>query len=106
MRWLGIHSEFEHFMKNLISIILAMSLFLTACADTKNIDGITYDTYGLLNDDEKKNPDIEYDIVWGNLVWSVILCKLIIPPIYFIGFSMFEPVGKKQPNAIKGQVRQ
>ena len=68
------------------------------------IDGVKYDTYGILNADEKKNPNIEYRMVWGNLVWSLILCETIIAPFYFIGFSMYEPIGKLDPNKPKGAI--
>jgi len=65
------------------------------CGDTKIIDGIEYDTYGLINDDEKKNPNIQYEVIWGNVVWGAILVETIVAPIYFFGFSLWEPVGKK-----------
>ena len=31
----------------------------------------------------------------GNVVWSVLLVETVIAPIYFLGFSLFEPVGPK-----------
>ena len=81
-------------MKTIISILL-ISLLLTGCAKQKEIDSITYDTYGLLNKDELCSPDIQYEVVIGNVIWSVILMETVIAPIYFIGFSLYEPVGKK-----------
>ena len=74
------------------------------CANPKTIDGITYDTYGLANKDQVMNPDIEYKIVFGNVVWSIILSETIIVPVYMVGWSMWEPVGKKDLNAVKGQI--
>ncbi len=47
------------------------------CADTKVINGVEYDTYGLLNKDDKKNPTIQYELVWGNIVWGVFFVKLL-----------------------------
>lgn len=82
--------------------VIGLSLCLLACAQRKTIDGVTYDTYGLLSADEKRNPDIQYEIVWGNVFWSIVLFETAIAPIYFFGFSIFEPVAKK--SAIKGQV--
>ncbi len=90
-------------MKKLTAIIIVLSLlFVLGCGNTKNIGGINYDTYGLFDKDEKKDPGIQYKIVWGNVIWGAILFKTIIAPIYFYGFSMWEPVGKKSP--IIGQV--
>lgn len=83
-------------------VVVFLSVAVMGCGDTKTIDGVTYDTYGLFNADEKKNPDIEYRLIVGNVVWGVILFETIAAPIYFFGFSIFEPVGKKP--AIKGQV--
>jgi len=93
-------------MKRFVSIILIIS-FLTvfcSCGSTKVIDGTKYDTYGLLNKDDNRNPDIKYRVIIGNIVWSVILCETIIAPIYFLGFSMYEPTGIKYSNMPKGSI--
>ena len=90
-------------MKKVVIWFLVIScLSLGGCADMKTLDGVVYDTCGLFNQDEKKNPDIQYEIVWGNVIWGALLCETIIAPIYFYGFSMWEPVGKKD-NLIKGE---
>ncbi len=92
----------KRFTAFVLVVVLSASLLLTGCGKVKTIDGITYDTYGLLNEDGKKNPDIQYEAIWGNVFWGVVLFETIIAPIYFFGFSLFEPVGKKP--VIKGQV--
>ena len=56
----------------------------------------------MLNEDSKKNPDIEYEPIWGNIVWGIILIETIIAPVYFFGFSLFEPIGEKP--AVKGSI--
>jgi len=81
-------------MKKLITILIILIIFI-GCSDSKTIDGITYQPYGLLNKEEKRDPNIEYNLVFGNLVWGVILIETIIAPIYFFGFDIFEPVGIK-----------
>ena len=93
-------------MKRFISILLVavMVLVTIGCANPKTIDGITYDTYGLVNEGEKRNDDIEYRLVTGNIVWSVILSATVVAPLYFVGWSLYEPVGKRAPNAVKGQI--
>ncbi len=94
-------------MKKLLSVILILSmvLILFGCGETKIINGTEYDTYGLLNSDDKKNTDIEYGVIWGNVIWGAILIETIVAPIYFFGFSLFEPVGTKDTNRPKGSVR-
>jgi hypothetical protein len=85
-----------------ITIIILLMCFLSACSSTKVIDGTEYDTYGLLNQSTKQNPNIEYEVVWGNVFWGIVLFETIITPIYFFGFDLFQPIGKNPP--IKGQV--
>lgn len=86
------------------AIILVFLLTVTGCGDRKTIDGHTYDTYGLINKDDKRNENIQYELIIGNIVWSVILVESIIAPIYFLGFSIYEPVGKKNTELPKGAV--
>ena len=100
-----------------VLMLLVMLVTLSGCGDTKTIitpiskaDGkevvmpITYDTYGLFNESDKRNPNIEYRVIVGNIVWSCILVETIIAPLYFIGFSLYEPVRLKNPNNVKGEV--
>ncbi len=92
-------------MKKLIVIMMCVCLMsVMGCSDTKEIDGITYDTYGILNQGDEQNSNIEYDWVFGNVVWSVLTFYTIIGPIYFIGFDLFEPIGKKDVNKVKGAI--
>jgi hypothetical protein len=94
-------------MKKLMCLLLALSFFISVsgCGQTKTIDGIEYDTYGLLNENEKRNPDIAYEVIWGNVFWGCLFLETIVAPVYFFGFSLFEPVGKANPQRIKGAVR-
>ena len=90
----------------LIGLIIG-ALAFSGCAQRKTIDNVTYDTYGLFNEDSKQNPNVEYDISVGNVVWSIILFETIIAPVYFIGFDLYEPVGPKSNNPnLKGVVNE
>ena len=93
-------------MKKTTSIILILSLFVlfSGCGNTKVIDGFEYDTYGLFNGNDERNPDIEYRLIIGNVVWSVIFCETIVVPLYFFGFSLYEPVGKLDKDKPKGAI--
>jgi len=90
-------------MKKKIIVILLLSVFLFGCSKTKVIHGVEYDTYGLFNSEEKKNPNIVYEIVWGNVFWGIVGFESIIAPIYFFGFDVCQPVRWRQPNEVKGQ---
>ena len=83
-------------MKKIVSVLLVLALpFIWGCADDKTIDGVNYKRYGLITKDDIKDDAIEYRLVWGNFVWSAILIETIICPIYFFGWAIWEPVGKK-----------
>jgi uncharacterized membrane protein len=86
-------------MKKFVCLLLLVS----ACAETKIINGVHYDTYGLFNEAEKRNPDITYQVVPGNIVWGLLLVETIAAPIYFFGFSLYEPKGQKSSH-IKGSI--
>lgn len=89
-------------MKKLVAILMLVLMASVGCASNKVIDGVEYGTYGLFSPDEDKNPNIKYRLVWGNIIWGVILVETVVAPIYFFGFSIWEPVGKKAK--ILGQV--
>ena len=91
--------------KRLLALALASTMLLTACgADEKTINGVTYGTYGLVNKDDMRNPNIQYSLSGWSIFWSIIFVETIIAPIYFIGWDLYEPVGVKDPNWVPGQV--
>jgi len=95
-------------MKKIINLGLIFILLVsfTGCADRKTINNVTYDTYGLFNANSKENPNIEYELSVGNVIWGVLLFETLIAPIYFFGFSLWEPVGPKITNPnLKGVIR-
>ena len=83
----------KNFFSKFVIILLILSM-IVACGDSKVIDNVEYETYGLINRDEIRDPKIEYKIIVGNVVWGILLCETIVAPIYFFGFSIHEPVGK------------
>lgn len=83
-------------MRKSLSVLLVVVLLVSfsACGDLKVIEGVQYDTYGLISE---KSPGIKYRLIVGNLIWGILLVETIIAPVYFFGFSLFEPVGKINP---------
>ena len=89
-------------MKKTIVVIVAMIFLLTACGSNMVIQGKKVETVGIVNmfiNDSSvmavKEPGIKYKVIWGNVIWGAVLFGTVIAPIYFWGFSMFEPVGEK-----------
>lgn len=77
------------------SIIVLMVLILSSCAKSKVIDGINYRPYGFLNEEIYKDTSIVYEISGPAIVTSIIFCEIVIPPVYSIGYNLYEPVKKK-----------
>jgi uncharacterized membrane protein len=86
-------------MKKLLSLFIIGALLLTGCADNKVINGNEYSTYGLINESTKKNPNIMYEISVCNVIWGVLLVQTVIAPLYFFGFSIYEPVRAMNSNS-------
>lgn len=92
--------------RSLLAFALASCLALAACgADEKTIDGVTYGTYGVVNKDEMRNPNIQYELSGWSIFWAIIFSETVVAPVYFIGWDLYEPVGKKDPNWVPGQVK-
>ena len=71
-----------------IALMLSVSL---GCGSSKEINGQHHDTVGVFTLDER-NPNTCYEVIFGNVVWSVLLIETLFAPIYFIGWSIMEPI--------------
>lgn len=90
-------------MKKLIaSTLIAATLALTGCGEPRNItvDGKakTYPTYGFFNESTEKSEHVCYEVSIGNIFWSIVLVETVIAPVYFVGFSLFNPIRAKGPS--------
>lgn len=90
-------------MRRLTVVICLVAFLMVACGRDVEIGGKMRKTIGLVNvivsDDsllEVKDPTIKYEVIWGNVIWGAVLFETVIAPIYFFGFSMFQPVGLKE----------
>ena len=79
----------------LLIILVIMLLSMSSCCftDKMEIGDQVYNTYGLINKDENRDPAIAYKLSWGNIVLGAVFCETIIAPIWFFGFDLWEPVG-------------
>ena len=89
-------------MKKIIACIIIASL-LAGCGaplDVTQADGSTktYPTYGFFNQKTEKSDKMCYEVSVGNVVWSIILFETVIAPVYFIGFSLYNPTGPKDAS--------
>lgn len=88
-------------MKKIIASLLIASIVLMGCGHPGDFQSPStgkmkeYPTYGFFNADSSKSAEMCYEVSVGNVVWSIILVETIIMPVYFIGFSIFNPIGPK-----------
>ena len=89
-------------MKSLISVIMIVlvSLMFSGCAEEKMINGVVYQPYGLLDEEEHKNPNIKYEIDVPNVIWAIILCETVVVPVIVVGWDLYEPTRSADPNYI------
>ena len=73
-------------------------------AEPETINGVTYDTYGMVSEGNVRNDDIAYELNKWSVVTSVIFCATVIVPIYQIGWNLYEPVGVADKSRIKGSL--
>ncbi len=81
-------------MKRFLIIFLVLSFLCVACGENAYIDGKQYKTKGILTMYEMDD-NIEYQLILGNVIWAVLLIYTVVFPVYFFGFSMWEPIGVK-----------
>ncbi len=81
-------------IKQLISMILIATM-LTGCGTPLDYNGKEYPTVGFINRETQKSEKMCYEVSVGNVIWSIILVETIVAPIYFVGWSLWNPVGPK-----------
>lgn len=90
-------------MRKTIAIVVALSFLLAGCGRPQYLGSGSeqklYPTYGLFNDSSSRSKNVCYEISVGNVIWSIILAETVIFPIYFVGWSIYNPTRlKKGPD--------
>jgi hypothetical protein len=90
----------------IISVIIAVLFLITGCGSPKEltVEGHTkkYPTYGFLNENSSKSSNVCYEISIGNVLWSIVLWETVVAPVYFIGYSLYNPVSVKVDGKCPG----
>lgn len=79
-------------MKKLFVVFLF--LMLTSCADSQYINGEEVSTFGLC-DQELRKEGVMYKVSPESVIWSIIFCETIVVPIWLIGWHLWEPYPPK-----------
>jgi hypothetical protein len=88
-------------MKKLISVILVIAFAILSCGDSKYItfsDGRReyVRQYGLFDEKKLKRADVEYDVIVGNVVWSILGVETVLIPLFLVGWYLYEPIGVRE----------
>lgn len=78
-------------------ILAVLACLLTACGVPLDYNGKHYPTVGIANTQDRSE-FMCYELSVGNTVWSILLVETVIAPVYFVGWSLWNPVGPKGPN--------
>ena len=85
-------------IKRILCVIMAVIFcIMVGCADSKIINGKKVEPYGFINKDTVKQNNIQYRVCIGNVMWGVLLIETVVFPVYFFGFSLYEPVNDIKP---------
>ncbi len=89
-------------MKRLIAIIMVV-VMLSACGRPATLQPAgkparEYPTIGLFSSASEKSDSVCYEISIGNVIWSIILIESVVFPVYFVGWSIYNPVGLKRAD--------
>lgn len=81
-------------MKKIISafVMSAMLMSLAGCAKEATINGKTIEPYGLVNQDAKKVPGVQYQISPVAAIVAIVLVETVVVPVYIVGWDLYEPV--------------
>lgn len=86
-------------MKKLTVLIVFVTFTLMSCGNSKvleiNGQDEEIETFGWF-DLDAKNECVNYQVVTGNVVWSVILSASVVVPAIITGLELWEPVSVKK----------
>lgn len=79
-------------MKKIVAILatLMLAVFLSGCAGDVRTGGKVYQSFGVINEDAKRQPDMKYSVSFGSVVVGVLFIETIIVPIYVVGWDLYE----------------
>lgn len=82
--------------RTIIAALVAASVALAGCADSKVIGDKTYEPYGFANENARKDPNVNYEPDFWSVVWGFVFVETIIVPVYVFGWNFMEPVSLKE----------
>lgn len=86
-------------MRKFIVLIIVLSVLLAGCGRPQyfgETEKKYYPTYGFFSGGSKKSRNVCYEVSVGNVIWSIILSETVVFPVYFVGWSIYNPVRLKR----------
>lgn len=79
--------------------LAAVALSLTACAQPRVINGHEAQPYGIVNEETRKEPNVQYELSAGSVIVAIIFIETVFMPAYIIGWDLYKPVRAKPVEA-------
>lgn len=74
-----------------VAAIVVASVMLSACSGSGIVGAHRYSAYGVINQDQNKNPNIIYRVSVWNCILGVVFIETIVVPIVVVGWQLFVP---------------
>ena len=80
-----------------------MVAMLSACGRPATLQPIgkparEYPTVGIFSSASARSDHICYEVSIGNIIWSILLIETVVMPVYFVGWSLYNPVSVKRAD--------
>ncbi len=90
-------------MKKTIIIILVLvfsiGALVSACSTSQEPAAKIYSSYGPLNAGKYQSKNVCYETSGWSIFLGIVLFETIVAPIYFFGYSLYNPVRMKRDPA-------
>lgn len=81
----------KNFLKSVLiaATVAGMAVGLSGCGNGQ-VQGVEYKSYGFVNEESVKNPNVHYEISASSVIWGIILSETIVIPLYIVGWDLYK----------------
>lgn len=84
----------------IIGALVAASVALSGCADSKVIGGHEVQPYGVFNQQTAKTPGVDYEVSPGSVILAIVFVETVVVPVYIVGWDLYQPVRQTPSPAL------
>lgn len=83
----------------ILVVIFGFGAMLSACSAKPEPAVKMYSSYGPLNAGTYQSKNVCYETSGWSIFWGIVLFETIVAPVYFFGYSLYNPVRLKRDPA-------